>query len=364
MRSSSAVGAGSRSATSWRAPSGCAWPSSRATVAPTSSMPSGRARGAAFRRLTVRPRLRAHAPAGLARAISTAHVPGPSAGLPAGRQGRRLLRRSGLLAGHAGHLRRTRRAALVDARICRPWRSLPPAATSSTARRTAASRPAPASSSWWPSWPPPGRGTALGRSTRAHRRARGGAAAGHEAVDDASWSSCSRSPSGRWPDDGPDCATSARRPSCCSDVSIPFLILGPLDYLTQLSSVTGFHEDVYGWNVWVLVQSLGGPVPDVTRGAPDHGRGDADRAARRHPLSDVEHRAGDADGRPGHDGPLPERRAGRASSTTCSSSQRSSRCRCWPSGRHAVRRSRHHRGGASDPASGRDADRADAGGTT
>ena len=37
--------------------------------------------------------------------------------------------------------------------------------------------------SWWPSWPPPGPGTGLGRSTRAHRRAGGGAAAGHEAVD-------------------------------------------------------------------------------------------------------------------------------------------------------------------------------------
>ena len=44
-------------------------------------------------------------------------------------------------------------------------------------------------------------------------------------------------------------------------VSIPFLILGPLDYLTQLSSVTGFHEDVYGWNLWVLAKSLGWPVP-------------------------------------------------------------------------------------------------------
>ncbi len=48
-------------------------------------------------------------------------------------------------------------------------------------------------------------------------------------------------------------------------LSIPFLILGPIDYLTQLSSVTGFHEDVYGWNLWVMMQSLGGPVPDVTQ---------------------------------------------------------------------------------------------------
>ncbi len=47
-------------------------------------------------------------------------------------------------------------------------------------------------------------------------------------------------------------------------VSIPFLILGPLDYLTQLISITGFHQDVYGWNIWVLAQSLGWPVPDVT----------------------------------------------------------------------------------------------------
>jgi len=33
-------------------------------------------------------------------------------------------------------------------------------------------------------------------------------------------------------------------------ISIPFLLLGPIDYLTQLTSLTGFHEDVYGWNIW------------------------------------------------------------------------------------------------------------------
>jgi hypothetical protein len=49
-------------------------------------------------------------------------------------------------------------------------------------------------------------------------------------------------------------------------LSIPLLLLGPVDYLSQLVSITAFHEDVYGWNVWVLVQSLGGPVPDVTIG--------------------------------------------------------------------------------------------------
>ena len=49
-------------------------------------------------------------------------------------------------------------------------------------------------------------------------------------------------------------------------LSIPLLLLGPVDYLTQLVSVTGFHEDVYGWNVWVLAESLGWPVPDVTIG--------------------------------------------------------------------------------------------------
>ena len=75
-------------------------------------------------------------------------------------------------------------------------------------------------------------------------------------------------------------------------LSIPFLILGPLDYLTQLPRSPGFHEDVYGWNIWVLVRSLGGPVPDVTvahlltivitLGALLVG----------HPLSDVERRAG------------------------------------------------------------------------
>jgi hypothetical protein len=49
-------------------------------------------------------------------------------------------------------------------------------------------------------------------------------------------------------------------------LSIPLLLLGPIDYLTQLTSITGFHEDVYGWNVWVLAQSLGWPVADVTAG--------------------------------------------------------------------------------------------------
>ncbi|HVQ23004.1 MAG TPA: hypothetical protein VMT36_07000, partial [Candidatus Saccharimonadia bacterium] len=49
-------------------------------------------------------------------------------------------------------------------------------------------------------------------------------------------------------------------------LSIPFLILGPVDFLSQLSAVTGFHKDVYGWNVWVLAQALGWPVPDVTVG--------------------------------------------------------------------------------------------------
>jgi hypothetical protein len=49
-------------------------------------------------------------------------------------------------------------------------------------------------------------------------------------------------------------------------LSIPLLLLGPLDYLTQLASVTGFHEDVYGWNVWIFAQSLGWPVPDVMLG--------------------------------------------------------------------------------------------------
>jgi hypothetical protein len=49
-------------------------------------------------------------------------------------------------------------------------------------------------------------------------------------------------------------------------LSIPLLLLGPIDYLTQLTSITGFHEDVYGWNVWVFAQSLGWPVPDVTVG--------------------------------------------------------------------------------------------------
>ena len=46
-------------------------------------------------------------------------------------------------------------------------------------------------------------------------------------------------------------------------VSLPFLAMGPLVYLRGLVSFAAVHEDVYGWNIWVLARSLGWPVADV-----------------------------------------------------------------------------------------------------
>ena len=51
-------------------------------------------------------------------------------------------------------------------------------------------------------------------------------------------------------------------------LSIPFLLLGPVDYLRQLASVTGLHQDVYGWNIWVFAQGMGWPVASVEQARP------------------------------------------------------------------------------------------------
>jgi uncharacterized membrane protein len=44
-------------------------------------------------------------------------------------------------------------------------------------------------------------------------------------------------------------------------VSVPFMLLaGPVGYVKALTSFAGFHEDVYGWNIWVLAKQMGWPV--------------------------------------------------------------------------------------------------------
>jgi len=44
-------------------------------------------------------------------------------------------------------------------------------------------------------------------------------------------------------------------------VSVPFLVQsGPVGYVKALTAFAGFHEDVYGWNIWVLAQGMGLPV--------------------------------------------------------------------------------------------------------
>lgn len=44
-------------------------------------------------------------------------------------------------------------------------------------------------------------------------------------------------------------------------VSIPFVIMaGPIAYVKALTAFAGFHEDVYGWNIWVLAQQMRWPV--------------------------------------------------------------------------------------------------------
>lgn len=48
-------------------------------------------------------------------------------------------------------------------------------------------------------------------------------------------------------------------------LSLPFLAIDPVAYLTGLAAFAGFHSDVYGWNVWVLARGLGWPLPELAR---------------------------------------------------------------------------------------------------
>jgi hypothetical protein len=45
-------------------------------------------------------------------------------------------------------------------------------------------------------------------------------------------------------------------------VSVPFLAMDASAYIRSLVSFAGFHDDVYGWNIWVLAGQLGWPVWD------------------------------------------------------------------------------------------------------
>lgn len=45
-------------------------------------------------------------------------------------------------------------------------------------------------------------------------------------------------------------------------LAIPFLVAGPLEFLRGLTSFLGVHDDIYGWNVWAMVQGLGVTPPD------------------------------------------------------------------------------------------------------
>jgi hypothetical protein len=43
-------------------------------------------------------------------------------------------------------------------------------------------------------------------------------------------------------------------------ISVPFLWLGPVEYLRGLVAFAGIHLDVYGWNIWTFAQALHLPV--------------------------------------------------------------------------------------------------------
>jgi 4-amino-4-deoxy-L-arabinose transferase-like glycosyltransferase len=45
-------------------------------------------------------------------------------------------------------------------------------------------------------------------------------------------------------------------------ISVPFLWLGPVEYLRGLVAFTGVHVDVYGWNIWTFARNLHLPVLD------------------------------------------------------------------------------------------------------
>jgi hypothetical protein len=40
-------------------------------------------------------------------------------------------------------------------------------------------------------------------------------------------------------------------------LSVPFLLVGPQEYLAGLLKFIGAHEDVYGWNIWIFGQNFG-----------------------------------------------------------------------------------------------------------
>jgi len=46
-------------------------------------------------------------------------------------------------------------------------------------------------------------------------------------------------------------------------LSIPFLLLGPVEYVRSLTAFAGVHEDIYGWTIWAFAQGMGWPVLDV-----------------------------------------------------------------------------------------------------
>jgi uncharacterized membrane protein len=50
-------------------------------------------------------------------------------------------------------------------------------------------------------------------------------------------------------------------------VSVPFLLLGPIEYLRGLVAFAGVHMDVYGWNIWSFAQGMQLPVLDVAPAA-------------------------------------------------------------------------------------------------
>ena len=186
MRSSSPGGAGSRSATSWSGPSGCGWLSSRVTAAPTSSMPSGKVSACCSqvpRRTvtTTSSRGRPGWPVPYPPLTFLAHLPGY---LLAGKDGVFYAEAAFSLVPLAIFVG-TRRAPLVD----------PRAACAGGLRRQRQHRLRRGGRQHRDQLGGAvllvaivavglGLGRRLGRSAGAHRGPGGGAAAGHEAIDD------------------------------------------------------------------------------------------------------------------------------------------------------------------------------------
>jgi hypothetical protein len=49
-------------------------------------------------------------------------------------------------------------------------------------------------------------------------------------------------------------------------VATPFLLQDPIVFLRGITAFAGFHDDLYGWNVWVLADQLHWPSPDLSWG--------------------------------------------------------------------------------------------------